>query len=63
MNRMNIKDKDKIIPYSYNGSCLAVGRTIVSIIENNYKNGYIYIPSVLIPYTKFDKIKINKRIK
>jgi seryl-tRNA synthetase len=39
-----------------NGSGLAVGRTLVAIIENYYRNyyrnGVIHIPEVLIPYMK-----------
>jgi seryl-tRNA synthetase len=35
-----------------NGSGLAVGRTLVAIIENYYRDGVIHIPEVLIPYMK-----------
>lgn len=44
--------------HTLNGSGLAVGRTLVAILEN-YQNadGSINIPEVLKPYTGFDKIE------
>ena len=44
--------------HTLNGSGLAVGRTIIAILEN-YQNadGSVTIPKVLIPYMKVDKIK------
>ena len=36
--------------HTLNGSGLAVGRTLVAIIENYYSNGKIIIPEKLIPY-------------
>lgn len=43
--------------HTLNGSGLAVGRTLVAILEN-YQNadGSITIPTALIPYTGFEKI-------
>lgn len=35
-----------------NGSGLAVGRTLVAIIENYYRDGEIHIPDVLVPYMR-----------
>lgn len=35
-----------------NGSGLAVGRTLVAIIENCYRDGEIHIPDVLVPYMR-----------
>ena len=41
-----------------NGSALAVGRTIVAIIENFYENGVgVHIPKVLKDYLDFDLIE------
>lgn len=61
--RANIRfkrDKDSKTEYVHtlNGSGLAVGRTMIAIIEN-YQNedGTINIPEVLIPYMGVDKIK------
>ncbi|MDG1127071.1 MAG: serine--tRNA ligase, partial [Hellea sp.] len=53
--RMNARykhaEKDNRFVYTLNGSGLAVGRTLVAILEN-YQNedGSIRIPEVLIPY-------------
>ena len=46
-----INSKETIFVHSLNGSALAVGRTLVAILEN-YQNedGSIKIPEVLIPY-------------
>ena len=53
--RMNAKFKDsnskKIHPHTLNGSGLAVGRTLVAILENYYEgNGVVGVPDVLRPY-------------
>ena len=52
--RINIKYKNgktKKFAHTINGSGLAIGRTIVAIIENNQtKEGYIKIPNVLKKY-------------
>lgn len=60
--RLNIKYKSlyknkKNFVHTLNGSALAIGRTIASIIEN-YQNldGSITIPKVLVPYMKQEKI-------
>ena len=43
--------------HTLNGSGLAVGRTIIAILENyQQKDGTVIIPEVLRPYTGFDKI-------
>ncbi len=60
--RMNAKyqtaDKKKELVFTYNGSALAVERTIAAIIENYYdeKQNAIIVPQVLRKYLKFDKI-------
>ena len=57
--RLNIGG-EKTLPHTLNGSALAVGRTLVAIIENFYdgKNS-IYIPKVLQKYLNKDLIKTN----
>jgi len=43
--------------HTLNGSGLAVGRTVIAILENYQQNdGSVIIPEVLRDYTKFDKI-------
>ena len=58
--RMNTRiknGKEKIIPFTFNGSALAIERTIATIIEN-YTNSEmeIIIPKVLLKYLDFKKI-------
>ena len=58
-NRLKLrykKDGKSIHPHTLNGSALALPRILATIIENNYKDGEITIPEVLVPYTKFTKI-------
>ena len=57
-----VKDgKDKFYPHTLNGSALAVGRTLLAIIENFYKNGSgVHIPKVLADYLDFDLIEEQK---
>jgi len=44
--------------HTLNGSGLAVGRTLVAILENfQQKDGSVRIPEVLVPYTGFDRIE------
>lgn len=44
--------------HTLNGSGLAVGRTVVAILENyQQKDGTIVIPDVLVPYMRADVIK------
>lgn len=60
--RMNARyrKKDGTIHYLHtlNGSALAVGRTLIAVMEN-YQNddGSITIPDAIIPYVGFDKIE------
>ena len=62
--RMNTKVKDgknKFLPHTINGSALAVGRTLLAIIENYYEKGVgIHIPKALEPYLDFNLIEIVK---
>jgi seryl-tRNA synthetase len=61
--RSNIKfrpDKNAKLEYVHtlNGSGLAVGRTVVAILENyQQEDGSILIPDILIPYMKTNKIE------
>ena len=62
--RMNTKLTDgstKTYPHTLNGSALAVGRTLLAILENYYENGVgVHIPKVLSAYLSFDLIEIKK---
>jgi seryl-tRNA synthetase len=62
--RMNIKARDgkkKYHPHTLNGSALAVGRTLLAILENNFEKGVgVHMPKALKPYLKFDLIEIVK---
>lgn len=52
------KDTKPEFVHTLNGSGLAVGRTVVAIMENyQQKDGTIIIPEVLIPYMKTNIIK------
>jgi len=59
--RMNTRYKDqntgkKVFPHTLNGSGLAVGRTLVAILENYYEgSGVVNIPKVLQPYMNGSK--------
>jgi len=66
--RANIKfrhmdNKKKDYVHTLNGSGLAVGRTLVAILENNLQpDGKVRVPDVLIPYTKFKEIDFENGI-
>jgi seryl-tRNA synthetase len=55
---MNAKFKDKVsneidFLHTLNGSGLAVGRTMIAILENyQQKDGSIVIPDALLPYMR-----------
>ena len=59
--RINVKvknSKNKYIPHTLNGSALAVGRTLVAILENNYVEGEgVHVPTVLSKYLDFSLIE------
>ncbi|MFL2708726.1 MAG: serine--tRNA ligase [Gammaproteobacteria bacterium] len=59
--RINVKVKNannKYIPHTLNGSALAVGRTLVAILENNYVEGEgVHVPTVLSKYLDFSLIE------
>ncbi|MFA5713735.1 MAG: serine--tRNA ligase [Bacteroidales bacterium] len=59
-NRLKLRFRDlsgKIEPaHTLNGSSLALPRIIAALLENYQEEERIAIPSVLVPYTKFDYI-------
>ena len=60
--RSNIKiksSKGKYYAHTINGSGLAVGRTLIALLENNYKgDNYIKIPESLVSYYGDDTVNI-----
>ncbi|MGL5721096.1 MAG: serine--tRNA ligase [Brevinema sp.] len=55
--RCRNQDKKTVLAHSLNGSALAVGRTLVAIIENGQQqDGSIVIPKALVPYFKHETI-------
>tara|TARA_B100000900_G_C20165330_1_gene547626 strand:+ start:39 stop:227 length:189 start_codon:yes stop_codon:yes gene_type:complete len=49
--RYKNKNKEILYPATLNGSGLAVGRTLIAIMENyQQKDGSIIIPKILRPY-------------
>jgi seryl-tRNA synthetase len=60
-NRLKCRFRDKgekqtRLVHTLNGSALALPRVVAAILENNQTDAGIRIPSVLVPYTGFDKI-------
>ena len=51
--RVRVKDKEKELAHTLNGSALALPRTVAAIIENNYSTEGIKIPKILQEYTGF----------
>lgn len=45
------------LAHTLNGSALALPRIVAAMLENNQESDGIRIPSVLVPYTGFDKIR------
>ncbi len=59
--RIKSSNENSEFVHTLNGSALAVGRTMIAIIENyQQENGTVLIPKILQPYTSFDKIEILK---
>ena len=60
--RLNIKYKDKSnkkhFPFTLNGSALAIGRTLIALIENHTRDNLLYIPEALRPFYGDDIIKL-----
>ena len=59
--RYKNEKKETLYPGTLNGSGLAVGRTLIAILENyQQKDGSITIPNVLRPYmNNLEKISLN----
>ena len=59
-NRLKLRYKDADgktqLAHTLNGSSLALPRVVAALLENNYRDGKIWIPEVLRPYTGFDYI-------
>ena len=59
-NRLKLRYKGKEgkpqLAHTLNGSALALPRIVASLLENNQTERGIKIPSVLVPYTKFEWI-------
>jgi seryl-tRNA synthetase len=54
--RRDVKAKPEMV-HTLNGSGLAVGRTIVAVLENYQQpDGSIVIPRALVPFTGFERI-------
>ncbi len=58
---INAKTLDGRYMHMLNGTCFALGRLVAVISENNFveETKEILIPKALIPYTKFDRIKVE----
>jgi seryl-tRNA synthetase len=54
--RARIKTKDGQLVHTLNGSGVAVGRTLVALLENFVEDAGVRIPRALQPYTGFDYI-------
>ena len=59
-NRLKLRYKDAEgktqLAHTLNGSSLALPRVVAALLENNQKDGRIWIPEALRPYTGFDYI-------
>jgi seryl-tRNA synthetase len=58
-NRMMLRFRDgkqNRLAHTLNGSALALARIVAALLENNQTANGIVIPSILRPYTGFDKI-------
>jgi seryl-tRNA synthetase len=62
-NRLKLRYKNKDgkpqLLHTLNGSALALPRIVAAILENNQTKDGIRVPSVLVPYTKFEVIDAN----
>lgn len=60
-NRLKLRFKDKgekktSLAHTLNGSSLALPRIVAALLENNQSPDGIRVPSILLPYTGFDRI-------
>jgi seryl-tRNA synthetase len=62
--RSNIKinsNGKKIYAHTINGSALAVGRTLIAMLENRFTGeGFIELPKVLVQYFGSNKVFLNE---
>jgi seryl-tRNA synthetase len=59
--RLNIRFKDgekSGFVHTINGTAVAIGRMLIAILENNYKDGIVKIPEALHKYLDFKEIKL-----
>jgi seryl-tRNA synthetase len=60
-NRLKLRYREgngkPVLAHTLNGSALALPRIVAALLENNQEEDGIRIPSALVPYTGFDKIK------
>jgi seryl-tRNA synthetase len=59
-NRLKLrykKDNQTLLLHTLNGSALALPRILAALLENNQDENGISIPTVLVPYTGFDRIE------
>ena len=58
--RYKDRNKETLFVGTLNGSGLAVGRTLIAILENYQEDGSITIPKVLRPYmNNLERISLN----
>lgn len=56
------KDSKTEYVHTLNGSGLAVGRTLIAVLENyQQEDGTVKIPEALIPYMGVNEIRVNKK--
>lgn len=55
---LNVTNNGELV-HLLNGSALALGRTLASLLEVHYKDGFVHIPKVLRSYFAKEIIKIN----
>lgn len=59
-NRLKLRCKGEgktYLLHTLNGSALALPRIVAALLENNQRPDGIYLPSVLVPYTGFERIE------
>ena len=50
-------DGDRHLAHTLNGTAVAVGRTLIALLENHQQaDGSVIVPEVLQPYTGFERI-------
>lgn len=55
--RYRTEDGENRIAHTLNGTAVAIGRTLVAILENyQQEDGSVLVPEMLVPYTGFERI-------